>query len=235
MKIKMNNRKIGYTYGSLSGYYPFRKEKSIAFESSLERDLIILLEFNDSVCDVIEQPLTIEYRNRKGTIVSYTPDFLVYFNELNSLLGKRIKRKPLLIEVKPRDVLKKDFHLYKDRFKQAIKYANKNEMIFKVFDETRIRTQYFANVKFLERYKELVFDSYEREQILALLNIAGNLSIEYLLEYFCKTREQRGIMLSHIWKLISNKIIECDLNHSLNLETQVWINKVKNEEESFNE
>ena len=77
MKISMKNRKIGYVYGSVSGHFSFRKEKSIAFESTLERDLLYLLEFNDSVIDVEEQPFTIEYTNHNGKLVTYTPDFFV--------------------------------------------------------------------------------------------------------------------------------------------------------------
>ena len=56
MKISMKKRKIGYTYGSVSGHFSFRKQKSIAFESTLERDLLTLLEFNESVDDGIGQP-----------------------------------------------------------------------------------------------------------------------------------------------------------------------------------
>ena len=60
----MNNRKIGYTYGSVSGHYPFRKEFSIAYESLLERDFLIMLEFNDSVSEVVGQPLSLIYKNK---------------------------------------------------------------------------------------------------------------------------------------------------------------------------
>lgn len=108
MKISMKKRKIGYTYGSVSGYFAFRKQKSIAFESTLERDLLTLLEFNDSVEDVIEQPLTIEYTNHNGRDVAYTPDFLVDFKEPEASLLKK-PRKPLLIEVKPREKIQKHF------------------------------------------------------------------------------------------------------------------------------
>ena len=148
----MKNRKIGYTYGSVSGHFSFRKEKSIAFESTLERDLLTLLEFNDSVEDVIEQPLTIEYENHNGRTVTYTPDFLVYFKEPDAAL-LRLQRKPLLIEVKPIDKLQKHFQELRPRFKVAVQYAHANDMIFKIYDEKRIRTQYLKNIIFLKRYK----------------------------------------------------------------------------------
>jgi len=100
----MKKRKIGYTYGSVSGHFPFRKQRSIAFESTLERDLLVMLEFNDSVYDVVEQPVTIEYTNKNGRETTYTPDFLVYFEQPDEIITK-IRRKPLLIEVKPHNIL----------------------------------------------------------------------------------------------------------------------------------
>ena len=223
MKILMNNRKIGYTYGSISGIYPFRKEKSIAYESPLERDFLILLEFNDSVSDVVEQPLTLQYKNQKGRTVPYTPDFLVYFDEPNAELLLP-QRKPLLIEVKPREKLIKEFSEYKYRFKQAIKYAYDNDMLFKIYDERKIRTQYLSNIIFLKKYQNLNFDLDDENKILSYINVAGNTSIEYILEYFCVTREQKGIMLSLIWHLLSNKKLLCHFNHPLNTQTQIWIN-----------
>ncbi len=76
MKFSHKNRKIGYTYGSLSGMFSFRGEKAIPFESSLERDLLKLLEFNESVIDVVEQPFTIEYINKNNRATTYTLDYL---------------------------------------------------------------------------------------------------------------------------------------------------------------
>ncbi|MBK2025582.1 hypothetical protein AB9G23_00865 [Francisella philomiragia] len=63
MKIKSNYRDIHYTYSSVSGNYPFRLEKTVSFESTLERDFISLMEFNPVVLDITEQPVTIEYKN----------------------------------------------------------------------------------------------------------------------------------------------------------------------------
>lgn len=121
----MKNRKIGYTYSSVSGHYAFRKEKSIAFESTLERDLLTILEFNSSVFDVTEQPITIEYINKNSREVTYTPDFLVLFNDPNELTNiTSVSRKPLLIEVKPRDILIKKWNILKPKFQIATKYAN---------------------------------------------------------------------------------------------------------------
>ena len=223
MRISMKNRKIGYTYGSVSGHFSFRKQKSIAFESTLERDFLTLLEFNDSVEDVIEQPLTIEYENHNGRTVTYTPDFLVYFKEPDASL-LRLQRKPLLVEVKPTDKLQKHFQELRPRFKVAVKYSHANDMIFKIYDERRIRTQYLKNIIFLKRYKRLEFQEDDENLILAYVHSTGNISIEYVLEALSATKEQKALMLSNIWSLLSDKKLLCHFDKKLNLQTEIWIN-----------
>lgn len=49
-------RKIGATRRSVSGMYAFRGETAIAFESALERDILIRQEYFRSALDVIPQP-----------------------------------------------------------------------------------------------------------------------------------------------------------------------------------
>lgn len=224
MKISMNKRKIGYTYGSVSGHFSFRQQKSIAFESTLERDLLTILEFNDSVDDVIEQPLTIEYTNHNGRIVEYTPDFLVYFKEPEAELMK-IQRKPFLIEVKPKDKIKKDWQNLKRKFKVANQYARANDMIFKIYDESRIRTQYLENILFLKRFKRFAYSLENEEKILAYSNAVGNISIEYILEYLNSSKEEKAILLGHIWQLVLNKKLLCHLDKKLSIQTEVWMNE----------
>ena len=219
----MKNRKIGYTFGSVSGYFSFRKQKSIAFESTLERDLLTLLEFNDSVSDVIEQPLTIEYTNDNDRETTYTPDFLVYFNE-PSTQTMSISRKPLLIEVKPRDKLLKDWKQLKKKFKIAVQYAQANDMIFKIYDESRIRTPYLKNIQFLKKYKRLTYSEEDSLHILSFVQNKGITIIEEILEYLYVTKEDKLIALGHIWHLIATKRLLCPLDASLSVSTTVWIN-----------
>ena len=55
MPLPTSVRKIGPTRRSVSGYYAFRGEESIAFESTLERDFLIKADFDVSVLGVISQ------------------------------------------------------------------------------------------------------------------------------------------------------------------------------------
>ena len=78
--LQMNRkrvREINLKHFSLSGQITSLKNNSIVkFESSLERDYSILLEFDSNVKNYLEQPLVIEYsiNNRKRR---YTPDFFI--------------------------------------------------------------------------------------------------------------------------------------------------------------
>ena len=221
--LSMKKRKIGYTYGSVSGHFSFRKLKSIAFESTLERDFLRLLEFNDSVSDIVGQPFTLEYTNNNGVKTKYTPDFLVHFNEPDASLSK-IQRKSLLVEVKPKDKLSKEFAKYRERFKIAVKYAQSNDMIFKIYDESRIRNPYLKNIIFLKRYKLLPYSKTDEDNILSYVNAVGDISIINILEYLYITKEQKSIALGQIWNMLAKKKLLCHFGEELNKQTIVWIN-----------
>lgn len=232
MKILMKNRKIGYTYGSVSGYFSFRKEKSIAFESLLEKDLLTLLEYNQKVLDVIGQPVTLMYPNHNNREVQYTPDFLVYFKtNFGDTNYELSNNKPLLIEVKPREKLRKEFHELRPRFKLAMKYAMENGFIFKLYDERKIRGIYFQNVSFIERYKTLQYDKYEEERILKHLDTLGQTSIDHVLAYLYASQTHQGIALGQIWNMMANHKIACDMNIPLTQKTVIW----KNYDDGFDE
>lgn len=225
MKISMKKRKIGYTYGSLSGNYAFRGEKSIQFESSLERDFITMMEFDNCVVDIVEQPMTFEYVNANGRSVTYTPDFLVYFRSNGYRSSKEGFPKPLLVEVKPRDKLRKEFPLYRDRFKIAMAYAMQNDMVFKIYDESRIRGIYLENILLLKRHRRHEYDEVEEERILMHLSLVGSTNVEHLLTYLYATDIQRKVALGHLLQLIDRRLVGCDLSLPLGYQTSIWLSE----------
>ena len=128
-------RKSQTVYGSISGNYSFRGEKTIWFESTLERDFLLKQEFNGNVVDVVGQPVSITYITELGNESTYTPDFLVQFYET------KCHQPPLLIEVKPIQKLKKDWTILKPKLKAGLEYAHDQGWNFKIYDEKRIRDQ----------------------------------------------------------------------------------------------
>src|SRR2546426_9456395 len=72
-------RIIPKNYRSLTGLVSNTRTQSMtAFESSLERDFLLLLDFDPDVEFYEEQPLTITYDDR-GRRRTYTPDVFVRY------------------------------------------------------------------------------------------------------------------------------------------------------------
>jgi len=222
LKISVKNRKIGYTYLSQSGYFSFRGQKEIAFESRLEKDFLTSFAFSERVVDIEEQPFTLKYKDSQGQERVYTPDFMITFKaetlEVSSL------DKPLIVEVKPREILKRDFHLFKERFKAMISYCQQNDMIFKIYDESRIYTTYFDNITRIMRYKRYNYDPIERDTILNYINAAGQVSVGMIPEIFGGTDTDKAEIIGHVYHLLAKKELSADLTHPLDIHTEVWVN-----------
>ena len=89
-------RKIPKNYLSVTGSFASQKNGQMgSFESLLEKEYMLLLDFDDSVESFEEQPVTIPV---PGVTKGYTPDFLVHYYA-DPTAGEI--RKPLLTEVKP--------------------------------------------------------------------------------------------------------------------------------------
>ncbi|QEO57740.1 TnsA endonuclease N-terminal domain-containing protein [Francisella marina] len=227
MKIKSNYRDIHYTYSSVSGNYPFRLEKTVSFESTLERDFITLMEFNPLVLDLTEQPITFKYNNLNNREASYTPDFKVDFSADTSLPSSYI------VEVKPRKFIKTNWSKLREKFRLATKYAKENGYIFKIYDENKIRSQYLNNIKLVNARKYIEYSLEEEARILEHLSLSGHLSIDEILEYLYVTREQKGIALGQILNLIAKHCICCNMNLPISRSTIIWCKNKENFYESI--
>ena len=231
MKISMKKRKIGYTYGSVSGRYPFRGEKTVAYESHLEADMLTVLEFNDAVSDVVEQPFTIIYEDENGKERRYTPDFLVWFRPIGTGTkflwpdGREVPDpRPMLVEVKPREIIRKKWRELRPKFRAATRYAARNDMIFRIFDESRIRTVFLENVRIVRRYLRFEYSEFEEERLLNWVAALGHCTIDILLTTLrYSTFRERSEGLGHIYSLIARKMLVCDMYEPLGLDTVVWL------------
>jgi hypothetical protein len=68
-------RKIPKNYRSVTGRFPsLKNNRSVAFESTLERDFYLSLEFDEGVESYEEQPLTIS-GDHNGRAISYSAPF----------------------------------------------------------------------------------------------------------------------------------------------------------------
>ena len=197
-------RKNVRVYGSVSGNFSFRGENTIWYESTLERDFIKKLEFNDSVSDVVSQPVAIPYVTKNGNQSTYTPDFLVQFCSANCD-GFANYPKPILAEIKPRDFLIRDRNKLKVKFKAAWAYASEQGWQFKIYDESRIRDQFLKNIDFISRL--------------------GHCPINLLPAHIFKSDHNILMSISLSWHLVARKIFSCDMTQPLNQSTVIWVNE----------
>ena len=115
-------RKIPRSYCNVTGLVASEKSSElIAYESRPERYFIKQVSFNPNVKTCEEQPVKIPYVMKDGKKSHYTPDFLAHFKDN---LATSEFWKPLLVEIKPRNRLFKDWSSLHRKFLAARDYAN---------------------------------------------------------------------------------------------------------------
>lgn len=214
-------RKIGNNHTSLTGKIPDKNgEKLISFESSLERDFIKITNFNVNVDSFVEQPLTINYVDDEGFTRSYTPDFLVFYKNTNPNIPHQ---KPLLVEIKYRDNLKKDWKILKPKFIAAMRHCDEMDWKFKIITEVEIRTDYLFNTNFLRHY--LSDDNIVLEDTALLLAAIKRMKISTPKELISKctsSEHHKGYLLTSLWHLIAVKMIGIELDKKINMNSEIW-------------
>jgi len=209
-------RSITKSHRSITGKKPSKKTGNThRFESTLERDYITLLEFNDQVDYYLEQPFPIHYlQDEKDRI--YTPDFLVIYKS-------SANKKPLLSEIKYKADLQLHGEDYKPKFNAALKFCEENGYRFSVITEDNIRTTFFRNVVFLNWYKlEQIDDGYATLVLTTLLHLKES-TPEELVTCCENASTRRERLLYVIWQLVAKTQISCDLNSPIAMNSKIWI------------
>ena len=200
-------RKIPKNYRSVTGTFPSHKNKrNIFYESLLERDIYLLLEFNDEVVSYEEQPFKIYYQRAKSTY-RYTPDVLVHYRpKLNKL--------PCVFEIKMSDEIKEKKVFFEEKFNQIEKYINVNNLEFKMITELDIDEVYLENAMFLYRFRELNSPNVTKT-ILEKIKLFSEISVIDFLERFSTNKFEQMEILPYIWQLIFLKRISVDMYNKI--------------------
>nr|WP_157535932.1 TnsA endonuclease N-terminal domain-containing protein [Mucilaginibacter sp. L294] len=205
-------RKIRQSNRSITGKRPSLKTNAIQhFESTLERDHIILLEYNDDVESYVVQPVTICYQHQNRS-TRYTPDVAIYYKA-------ELKRKPELCEIKYEAELKEKQIELAAKFNAAKDYASQNGFVFKVITDIEIRTEYLNTIKFLSRYAGHAIEPNLGEMILAQFDSETQLTPKQLSDRF---PDNAARALHITWQLLANQILDCDKKVPLNMNTTLW-------------
>src|SRR5262245_42941407 len=214
-------RIVPKNYRNLTGLVPnSRTQAMTAFESTLERDFLLLLDFDPDVEFYEEQPLTLTYHDTTGQRRTYTPDLLVRYRPACVEVGRA---KAHLCEVKYRDDLRQHWTDYRPKFRAAQRYARQQGWRFRVVTERHVRTPYLANVKFLGSYRMMHVDDAHQAQLLRVLSEVKETDPASLVALISADRWRQAQLLPTLWQLIARRQVGADLAQHLTMRSPIWL------------
>ena len=215
-------RKIPKNHLVVTGSFASRKNGQMdAFESLLEKEYMLLLEFDERVLRFEPQPVTIAV---PGIPKGYVPDVLVYYHP-DPTSGKIPK--PLLTEVKHTDDLQRNAEKYAPKFAAAEKYASERGWEFRKTTEIDIRTQRLANLKFLREYRNIEPANQDSLQLVQFLQRSGGISsVDGLLGQLTSTDDDRLHWLPIIWHAVVTRSLLADWDQPIDNDTALHLPEV---------
>lgn len=212
MRISIKKqRNIGLSKLSLTGTINSVKEnRTIEFESSLERDFLYLLEYDDNVISYCEQPIKIFYLV-SGREIYYVPDFYVEYKD-----GRKE-----IIEVKYSQDLIDNKDIYEKKFSVAKSFCEHNNIQFIIKSEIDIRTPLLDNAKFYYKFTRPNLDVPIADIKLLLYQFKdkNKLTVEELLTKSASCPENRGRLQFVMWYLLCRGFILYDKTKPLKLDS----------------
>ncbi|MBV9772833.1 MAG: TnsA endonuclease N-terminal domain-containing protein [Gemmatimonadetes bacterium] len=190
------------------------------YESTLERDLYTLLEFDPAVSSYEVQPVRIDYIDEEGKARHYTPDVLVHYEKRPR--GES-PRRPLLCEVKPVAQLAGHWREIRRKVQAARAFVGTRDWEFRVLTERHIRTPYLDNARFLLPFKRRPTDQAAEALLVDRLRELRSTDPQTLLAAVYWDPENRDLLIPSLWKLIAYGIVECDLGLPLTMTTRIWL------------
>ena len=212
-------RKIPKNHLFVTGGYSSRKSEEMdAFESLLEKDYLLLLDFDDTVESFEAQPVRIPV---PGVPRGYVPDVLVKYRPHPEM---REIRKPLLAEVKRSEYLEKYAAKYAPKFAAATAYAQEMGWEFRPVDETEIRLPRLQNIKFLREYRNVSPSEKDCNRVVQVIALHGSsTSSERVLAELAPTDGERLHWLPVIWSMIQRREVQVDLDTPFGPDVPLWV------------
>lgn len=204
-------RKIPKNYLGVTGGFASRKNNRLmGFESLLEKDYMLLLEYDEDVQGFEEQPVTIPVIAPKQRKTKYVPDVLVHYypNSMGEM------RKSVLVEVKRSQDMKKYKAKFAAKFAAAALFADERGWEFKILTEKDIRLPRLPFLKFLREYYCIAPSSKDMAKVTDILNLIKGRSTRYcdLIDQLCKSDDEKLAMIPVVWHMVATKRIHADLN-----------------------
>ncbi len=203
--ISFPQRQIKKNYRSITGHFPsIKNNKSVAYESKLEKAFFLTLEFDDTVESYQEQPqITIDFKNRTKT---YSADCYVRYTADSN-------KKNTLVEVKYTQELAKKKKYFDEKFQAITKACADMSIDFHVFTEEVYPQIYIENIDFLYRYKTHGREESYDNEILSLLE-KEKMTASDIAQTITDNPKELIVVSNAIWGLVSIGDITTDLHNA---------------------
>ena len=208
----MSVRKIKKSYISCTGYFASYKNKTqVAFESVMERDFYMILEFDDSVCKYEEQPLQINYEYFNGRNRKYTPDTLVTYKDCT----KKVFEVKYQSEIDNSPELQKKLELLKSEIKTLHNYD------FEIFTDTMIDKVYLDNLKFLYKFVFIPSNDSKTNMIKTIIDTHHSIKIKEILTEITPDKVIQLEYIPYLWNYLFHNKSHINLYEKLTMNTTV--------------
>ena len=215
--FNMSARRIPKNYRNVTGIAAHKKSTDVAaFESTLERDFLTLIEFSPEVESFEVQPVTIEWTDPRGKSRRYTPDVLVNYTQ-------KSKRIPTLFEVKYRSDMAKVWSELKPKFKKALSFAKNQGWRFKIASEVEIRTPLLDTARFLLPFTRQGPGIEAHMELLdTKLHELGKTTPRQLVECIFEDEWNQAKLLPTLWYLVGTFQVGCNFSEPITMKTPIW-------------
>lgn len=205
----MGSRRIRPNSRSQTGRFWSRKNGRVhvPYESLLEHDFCVNLEFDTSVQSFESQPLTVEYQRPNGRRCVGHLDYLVVHYADTGL-------KPAIVDVKTQSELTTRFHELEPRFRAACEHAHANGMLYHIRSERRIRTPFFYNARRLLRYLRDEPDPRYERIFLSELTRRRHVTFQNLMDECFSDPQERLESITTLWTLIAHQKVFVDFHNA---------------------
>jgi len=207
-------RTIGVQSRSITGTMPDGNR----YESALERDFMLLLQFDPTIDVYTPQPLTIPYSGVDGRMHRYTPDGFIEWRGDVMVEDPR----PMLVEVKYREAFVGNWRHWRRAFRAATTFAQERGWQFAVFSERQIRTPMLDNVRFLLPYRNRQSTPEVEEWILQLLTDLIESTPRTLISLLYQDKWNQAAVLPVVWKLMAQRRISFLFDEPLGMDSLIW-------------
>lgn len=208
----MKSRTVKKSHISVNGYFSsFKNQRQINFESKLEHDFYLLLEFDNSIESYQEQPFQIyySYKNKKR---KYTPDTLVNY----------IDGTQKVFEVKPQFKIETDIELQEKLELQKQKIQTEMNLELCIFTDSHIDKTYLNNIKAIYNCA-FIKENFEIQNAIKqeILKLHTSITINELLDRLTKIQNERLRFIPYIWKMVFQNIDCIDLTSKLTMASRI--------------